>query len=90
MDNKMLGMIGTGLGLAGTISQMNEIMQIVSAVVTAIGAVITWIIIPLLTWWKNAKKDGKITTEEVEEGVKTLQDGIEKVTKKGDDEDAKD
>ena len=89
MDNKMLGMIGTGLGLAGTIAQVNEIMQIVSAIVTAIGAVITWIIIPLLTWWKNAKKDGKITTEEVEEGVKTLQDGLDKITK-GEDEDAED
>lgn len=89
MDKKMLGMIGTGLGLAGTISQMNEIMQIVSAVVTAIGAIITWIVIPLLTWWKNAKKDGKITTDEVEEGVKTLQDGIENITKEK-DEDAKD
>lgn len=88
MDNKMLGMIGTGLGLAGTISQVNEIMQIVSAIVTAIGAIITWIVIPLLTWWRNAKKDGKITTDEVEEGVKTLQDGIEHITKEK-DEDAK-
>lgn len=89
MDNKMLGMIGTGLGLAGTISQVNEIMQIVSAIVTAIGAIITWIVIPLLTWWRNAKKDGKITTDEVEEGVKTLQDGIEHITKEK-DEDAED
>ena len=37
------------------------------------------IIIPLWNWYKNAKKDGKITKEEIEEGVKIVSDGSQNI-----------
>ena len=73
------GTIGTLLSATGTALQPQEVLQIISLIITIIGAIISMIIIPILTWYKNAKKDGKITIDEVEEGVKTLQEGSEKV-----------
>ena len=62
-----------------------EVLQIVSLVITIIGAVISMIVLPLLTWYKNAKKDGKIDKEEIKEGLDTLQNGIEGVKNTLDD-----
>ena len=78
--------LGTSMGIVGTATQTNELLQTISLVVTIVGAVISMIVVPLLGWWNKANKDGKITTEELEEGAKTLQQGIEGVkeeTKKG-------
>ena len=33
-------------------------------------------------WWNEAKKDGKITKDEVEEGAKIISDGLEDVNDK--------
>ena len=80
------GAVGTSISVIGTATQTNELLQTISLVVTIVGAVISMIVVPLLGWWNKAKKDGKITTEELEEGAKTLQEGIEGVkeeTKKG-------
>jgi hypothetical protein len=43
---------------------------------TIVGTLITFIVLPLLNWYIKAKKDGKITIDEVKEGVDTLQEGI--------------
>lgn len=81
-DQTIFGIVGTALGVVGTATQVNEVVQIVSGVLTAIGCVITWIVIPLLNWHKKAKEDGKITTDELIEGAHTLSDGIAHVTDK--------
>ena len=75
-DKSLVGILGTMLGATGTALQSNEILQTVSLIITIIGAVITWIVIPILNWWKESKKDGKITAEEIKEGVDVLQEGI--------------
>lgn len=68
------GMIGTGVTAVGTGLQTNEILQAISIVLTIIGSLIT-IAMALTNWWKNAKKDGKITKEEINEGVGIIVDG---------------
>lgn len=73
------GAVGTGMGIIGTATQTNELLQTISLIVTIVGAVISMIVVPLLSWYNKAKQDGKITTEELEEGAKTLQQGIEDV-----------
>ena len=73
------GAVGTTFGIVGTATQTNEILQTISLIITIIGAVISMIIVPILSWYFKAKKDGKITNEEIKEGVDTLTDGIEKV-----------
>ena len=87
MINKELvgGAFGTALSATGTALQTNELLQTISLIITILGAIISMIVLPLLTWYKNAKKDGKITKDEIKEGIDTLQEGIEGVKDSLDD-----
>lgn len=71
------GSVGTALGVAGTAAQTNEILQTVSLVLTIMGALVSFVIVPLLNWYSNAKRDGKITKEEANEGLATLKKGLQ-------------
>jgi len=79
MKNLIGGIIGTGLSAVGTAIQTSEVLQIISLVITIIGALISMILIPILSWYKKAKQDGKITVDEVIEGGETLQEGTNAV-----------
>lgn len=76
------GTVGTILSATGTIIQPNEILEIVSLVITIIGGIITFIIMPLVSWYYKVKKDNKITEEEIREGVEIITTGLEKIDKK--------
>ncbi len=80
MKNELIGgSIGTALSAVGTGLQTNDVLQTISLVITIIGGLITFIIVPLLTWWKNAKKDGKIDKDEIEDAIEIVVDGSEKI-----------
>lgn len=81
------GGVGTGLGVIGTATQTNEILQTISLIVTIVGAIISMIIVPLISWWQKAKKDGKITEEEIQEGIGIISDGLDSLKDKKDKED---
>ena len=92
MKNELIGGgIGTLLSATGTAIQPNEVLQTISLIITIIGGLIT-IVFAVITWYKNAKKDGKIDKEEVEELIDIVQDGTENIKdalddkKKGDKE----
>ena len=78
-QNIIGGIVGTSLSAVGTATQTNELLQTISLIVTILGAIVSFIVLPILKWYNKSKKDGKITSEELEEGAKTLQDGIENV-----------
>ena len=82
------GAVGTSLSVVGTAMQTNEVLQTISLILTILGSLITFIVIPLLNWYKNAKKDGKITADEIQEGVDIIIDGVENLKDK-DKEDKK-
>ena len=86
-DELIAGGVGTSLGVIGTATQTNEILQTISLVVTIIGAVISMIVVPLISWWQKAKKDGKITEEEIQEGIGIISDGLDSLKDKKDKED---
>lgn len=73
------GAIGTTLSIIGTAMQTNEILETISLVITIIGGVITFIIVPILNWYRHAKKDGKIDANEIKEGLNIIVDGSERV-----------
>lgn len=80
MKNELIsGSIGTALSAVGTGLQTNDVLQTISLVITIIGGLITFIIVPLATWYKNAKKDGKIDKEEIDEAIDIVVDGSEKI-----------
>lgn len=84
-DTFIGGGIGTALSAVGTGLQTNEVLQTISLVITILGGLITFIIMPLITWYKNAKKDGKIDADEIAEGVKIVAEGSEKLKDELDD-----
>ena len=88
-DELIGGSVGTALSAVGTGLQTNDVLQTISLIITIIGGLITFIIVPLLTWYKNAKKDGKIDADELEEGVKIVIDGSEKIKGQVEDKDEK-
>ena len=78
---------GTAVSATGTALQPNDILQTISLVVTIIGGLITAGSM-LYMWWKKAKEDGKITKDEIAEGVEIVKKTTEDITeavKKGKD-----
>lgn len=66
------GLVGTSTSAVGTALQTNDVLQTISLIITILGGIVSLIVIPILTWYKNAKKDGKITQEEIDEGLYTF------------------
>ena len=73
------GIIGTSLSALGTALQVNELLQTISLIITIVGGIVSLIVVPLLTWYKNAKKDGKIDPKEIKEAAKIVEDGAKQI-----------
>lgn len=87
-DEILTGTFGTALSAVGTGLQTNDILQTISLVITIVGGLITFIVVPLISWYTKAKKDGKIDKEEIKEatdivieGSQDLKDEIDKQKK---------
>lgn len=71
--------IGATLGAVGTATQTNETLETISLIITIIGAVLSFIVCPLLSWFNKAKKDGHIDSEEIEELTKDISKGLNEI-----------
>ena len=79
-DNLIYGSIGTALSAIGTGLQTNEVLETISLIITIIGGIITFIIAPLLSWYNKSKtNDSKIDTNEIQEAIKIISHGSEKI-----------
>ena len=79
MKNELLaGGVGTGLAVLGTATQLSEVLQAISLIITILGALVSFVVVPLLSWYRNAKKDGKITTDELQDAAEDLKEGLDK------------
>ena len=80
MNKELIGgAVGTGLSAVGTATQTNEMLQTISLVITIVGGIVSLIIIPLVSWYQKAKKDGKITKDEIQEGIDIIQNGVNQI-----------
>ena len=79
--DEVIGWVGSGISTILTISQTNEVFQLIQIILTSI-AVLVSIAYTIWKWRKNAKKDGKITSDEVDE----LFEDINKVIQYKEDE----
>lgn len=80
MRNELIGgTIGTCLSAVGTATQTNELLQTISLIITIVGGVITFIIVPLINWLVKAKADGKVDVKEIKEGAEIIKDGSDKI-----------
>ena len=78
-DNLIYGSIGTALSAIGTGLQTNEVLETISLIITIIGGIITFIIAPLISWYNKSKVDNKIDTNEIQEAIKIIANGSEKI-----------
>lgn len=71
--------LGVALGAVGTATQTNETLETISLIITIIGAFLSFIVCPLLSWLKHAKKDGHIDSEEIEDLTKEITHGLNEI-----------
>ena len=71
--------LGATLGAVGTATQTNETLETISLIITIIGAILSFIVCPLLSWCNKAKKDGKIDSKEIEELTKDITKGVNEI-----------
>lgn len=82
------GTIGTAVSAIGAGLSVTEIQAIVSIVATIIGLAITIfsaVIVPLIKKIKEAKADGKITIEELEDIANDLEKNIKDIKESNND-----
>ena len=78
-DTTIYATAGVATSAIGTMLQTSEVLQIVSLIITIVGAFISFIIVPLLNWHREAKRDGKIDADELKDAVNIVADGVEKI-----------
>lgn len=71
-----------------TFTQTKEIFEIISLVLSIFISLLI-IFSKLYQWWKNAKKDGKITSDEINAGIDIFKNGIEDIQEKIEDKEEK-
>ena len=84
--NEIISYIANGVTYVVALSQTNEIFQIVELVFAILTSVIL-LLYSLWKWYNEAKKDGKITREEIKDGIDIIVDGVDDIKKKGDKKD---
>ena len=68
------------LSAVGTCLQSNDVLETISLIITIIGGIITFIIMPLLNWYNKSKADdSKIDAHEVKEAIEIITRGSEKI-----------
>ena len=83
------GIVGTSVSAVGTGLQTNELLQTISLVLTIVGTCIT-ITMALINWWKKAKEDGKITKDEIKDGIDIIVNGANDIKDKLEDKEDND
>ena len=84
--NEIISYVANGLTYVVALSQTNEVFQIVELVFAILTSVIL-LLYRLWKWYNEAKKDGKITKDEIKDGINIIVDGVDDIKKKGDRKD---
>ena len=79
MNDKVAGgIVGTSLSAVGTATQTNQVLQTISLILTIVGTIII-IAMAILNWWKKSKEDGKLSKEEINEGIDIIKNGVDSI-----------
>lgn len=95
MKKSLFSMVGNALSILGvalTPQELESVEHITAIICMIVGLLITIvcsIIIPLLKWWKNSKADGKITEDEIQEGIEIIENGVNELKDKKEDKEDK-
>lgn len=75
MKEETTGVVGSSISWILTISQANEIFEIIQIIFSILVSAVTMAYI-IFKWYKKAKADGKITKEELEELGKEVEEHV--------------
>lgn len=79
---------GNGLMYVLTATQTKEIFEIISLVLSILISILI-IVSKIIKWYQDAKKDGKITSDEIKDGIDIIIDGANEVKDKIEDKEDK-
>ena len=95
MKKSLFSMLGNALSILGValspqeLESVEHITAIICMIVGLLITIVCSIIIPLIKWWKNAKADGKITEDEIQEGIEIIENGVNELKDKKEDKEDK-
>lgn len=78
MKKSRIDYIFDGLAVVFTASQTQEVLQIISIILTCL-ATLSSLAFTLYLWWKKAKSDGQITKDEIIEAGKIVDDHLKQI-----------
>ena len=85
-SEKLLGaLIGNAVSTAGWLQDMENIVSIVCCIAGLIITLNTCVIVPVWKKIAEAKKDGVLTPDELDEIADALQDGLDQIKKENKD-----
>ena len=73
-----------GLGVL-TVLQTEQVLRIANLILAIIISLLV-LVSRIIEWWKKAKADGKIDANEVQEGVKIIENGAKEIKEHIDNE----
>ena len=88
MKKSLFSLLGNALSVVGValtpqeLENAEHITAIICMIVGLLITIICSIVIPFIKWWKKAKADGKITEDEIKEGVEIIENGINELKDK--------
>ena len=69
---------GNGLQYLISFAQVEDVLRLVGIALSVTISILI-IIDKMISWWKKAKADGKITEDEIKEGVEIIKEGSEDI-----------
>lgn len=79
MDNKsVISVLSGTVALATSSAITQETLNIVLTILSVISIILS-MVLSLIKWYNDSKKDGKITSDEIAKGVEIIKDGTDKV-----------
>lgn len=75
---------GAGIVIGVDLISTKELLGLILVIINIIIAILS-LVLKVVQWYKNAKADGKITSDEVSEGIEIINTGAEDIKKEIED-----
>ena len=85
ITGSLVGNVVSFFAVAMSMQDYESIVTIICAVLGLLITIVCSIVIPIVKWWRNAKKDGKIDNEELDELSDILSKGNDDINKNKED-----
>lgn len=79
MKQNIIDTIALVIGTTFTLTQTNELFRLISFILTSLSALLI-LVSKVIEWYHKAKKDGKITADEIKELIDTVKGDIDDIT----------